>query len=167
MWALKLWWALIQIFTIPAFAYRIYLTIHNILVTPKLVKEVTNNLDLSKTSGPDCIPVVVPKKSELELSYILAELFNTCLKESCFPDCWNVLSAVLIFKSVGRGQWLKTGVMLVFFLWLVKYLKNFPNDGFADDLRGCGHFSDFKGSFRSPWATPYLLTVVSGKIASF
>ena len=24
---------------------------------------------------------------EPELSYILAELFNICLKESCFPDC--------------------------------------------------------------------------------
>ena len=32
------------------------------------------NLDLSKASGPDCIPVVVLKNSELELSYILAQL---------------------------------------------------------------------------------------------
>ena len=42
------------------------------------------NLDLSKASGPDCIPVVVLKNCEPELSYILAELFNKCLKESCF-----------------------------------------------------------------------------------
>ena len=33
------------------------------------------NYDLSKTSGPDCIPVVVLKNCEPELSYILAELF--------------------------------------------------------------------------------------------
>ena len=45
------------------------------------------NLDLSKASGPDCIPVVVIKTCEPELFYILAELFNKCLKECCFPDC--------------------------------------------------------------------------------
>ena len=45
------------------------------------------NFDLSKASGPDCIPVVVLNNCEPELSYILAELFNKCLKESCFPDC--------------------------------------------------------------------------------
>ena len=38
------------------------------------------NLDLSKGSGPDCIPVVVLKNCEPELSDMLAELFNKCLK---------------------------------------------------------------------------------------
>ena len=42
------------------------------------------NLDLSKAFGPDCIPVVVLKNCEPEVSYILAELFNKCLKEPCF-----------------------------------------------------------------------------------
>ena len=59
-----------------------------------MVKKVIMNLDLSKASSPDCIPVVVLKKSEPELSYILAELFNKCLKESCFPVCWKVSSVV-------------------------------------------------------------------------
>ena len=44
------------------------------------------NLDSSKVSGPDCIPVVVLKNCKPELSYILAELLNMCLKESCFSD---------------------------------------------------------------------------------
>ena len=44
------------------------------------------NLDSSKTSRPDCIPVVVLKNSEPELSYIPAELFNMYLKEPCFVD---------------------------------------------------------------------------------
>ena len=43
------------------------------------------NLDPSKVSAPDCIPVVVLKNCEPELSYILAKLFSMCLKESCFP----------------------------------------------------------------------------------
>ena len=49
-----------------------------------MIKKVIMNLDLSKASGPDCIPVVVLKNCEPELPYIFAELFNKCLKESCF-----------------------------------------------------------------------------------
>ena len=66
-----------------------------------MVRKVGMNLDLSKASGPDCIPVVVLKNCELELSYILTELFNKCIKESSFPDCWKVSSVVPVFKNVG------------------------------------------------------------------
>ena len=89
-----------------------------------MVKKVTTNLDLSKASGLDCIPVVVLKNCEPELPYILAELFNKCLKESCFPDCWEFLLVVPVFKNVGKGLQLKTTTLLAFFLWLVKALKN-------------------------------------------
>ena len=41
-------------------------------------------------------------KLELELSYILTELFNKCLKESCFPDCCKVSLVVPVFKNVGE-----------------------------------------------------------------
>ena len=67
-----------------------------------MVKKVIMNLVLSKASGPDCILVVVLKNCEPEFSYILAELFNKCLKESCFPDCWKVSSVVTVFKNVGE-----------------------------------------------------------------
>ena len=86
--------------SLPVSPSRTNLKQHNISVTLKIVKKVIMNLDLSKASGPDCIPVLVLKKCELELSYILAELFNKCLKESCFPDCWKVPSVVPIFKNV-------------------------------------------------------------------
>ena len=78
------------------------LKLHNISVTPKIVKKVIMNLDLSKSSGPDCIPLAVVKNCELKLSYILAELCNKCLKESCFSDCWKVSSVVLVFKNVRK-----------------------------------------------------------------
>ena len=67
-----------------------------------MVKKVITNLDSSKASGPDCIPVVILKNCEPELSYILAKLFNKCLKESCFPGCWKVSSVVPVFKNVGE-----------------------------------------------------------------
>ena len=59
-----------------------------------MVKKIIAYLDLSKASDPDCIPVVILKNCEVELSYLLAELFCKCLKEFCFPGCWKVSSVV-------------------------------------------------------------------------
>ena len=70
--------------SLPAFPSKTNLKLHNISVTPKLVKKVIMNLDMSKVSGADCIPVLVLKNYEPELSYKLAELFNKCLKEAFF-----------------------------------------------------------------------------------
>ena len=67
--------------SLPVYLSRNNLKLDNISVTPKMVKKVIINLDLSKASGPDCIPVVVLKNCEPELSYILVELFNKCLKD--------------------------------------------------------------------------------------
>ena len=110
--------------SLPVFPSRTNLKPHNISVTPKMVKKVIINLDLSKPSGPDSIPVVVLKNCEPELSYILPEIFNKCLKEFCFPDCWKVSSVVPVFKNVGERSTLETTALLVFFLWLAKSLKN-------------------------------------------
>ena len=41
-----------------------------------MIKNVIMNLDSSKASGPDCIPLVVLKNCKPEFSYILAALFN-------------------------------------------------------------------------------------------
>ena len=84
-----------------AFLYLFsFLELNNISVTSKMVTKVIMILDLSQTSGFDCIPVVVLKNCEPDLSSILAELFNKCLKESYFPDCWKVSSVVPVFKNV-------------------------------------------------------------------
>ena len=85
-----------------------------------MVTKVTTNLDLSKASDPDCIPVVVLKNCEPELFLLLAELFNRCLKESCFPDCWKVSSVVPVSENVGKRLQLKSTTLLAFFLCLVK-----------------------------------------------
>ena len=94
-----------RVISLPVFPSITNLKLHNISITPKMVKKVITNLDSSEASGPDFIPVVVLKNCEPELSYILAELFNTCLKESCFPNCWKV--------SLGNGLLLKTTVLPV------------------------------------------------------
>ena len=78
------------------------------------------NLDLSKTSDPDCNPVVVLKNCELELSYILAELFNKCK------------------RSVAKSY------HTVSFLSVVsKVFEELVNNRFVDHLEKCDLFSDF------------------------
>ena len=67
-----------------------------------MVRKVITNLDSSKASVPDRIPVVIQKNCEPELSYVLAELLNMYLKESCFSDCLKVLLVVPVFSNVGE-----------------------------------------------------------------
>ena len=93
--------------SLPVFPSRTNLKLHNISVTPKMVRKVIMNLDLSKASGPDCIPVVVLKTCEPELSYILAELFNKFLKESCFQIAGRFHLRSLYLRMLGKGLLLK------------------------------------------------------------
>ena len=55
--------------SLPVFPSRTNLKVHSISVTPKMGRKVIMNLDLSKASGPGCIPVVVLRNCKLELSY--------------------------------------------------------------------------------------------------
>ena len=63
-----------------------------------LVKNVINNIDLLKASGPNCILVVVLKNCESQLSYALDDLFNMCLQEFVSPGWWNVSSQVPVLE---------------------------------------------------------------------
>ena len=144
---------------------RSNLKLHNISATPKMVRKVILNLDLSKASGPDCIPVVVLKNCELELSYILAELFNKCLKESCFPDCWKVLSVVPVFKSVVEMSRAKNDCPVSLLSVVSKFFEKLVNNRIVDHVEKCGLFSNFQYGFRPSRPTADLLTVVSDRIA--
>ena len=94
------------------------------------------NLDLSKASSPDCIPVVVRKNSELELFYIwtLVELFNKCLKESCFPDCWKVSSVVPVFENVVERSMAKNYRPVSLLSLISKVFENLVNNRIVDHL---------------------------------
>ena len=152
--------------SLPVFPSRTNLKLHNISVTPKMVRKVVMNLDLSKGSGPDCIPLVVLKNCEPELSYTLAELFNKCLNESCFPDCWKVSSVVPVFKNVGERSTAKNYHPVSLLSVVSKVFKKLVNNRIVDHLEKCGLFSDFQYGFRSCRSTADLLTVVSDRIAN-
>ena len=135
--------------SLPAFPSRTNQKLHNISITPKMVKKVITNLDSSKASGPDCIPVVVLKNCEPELSYILAKLFNKCLT----------------FKNVGERSKAKNQRPVSLLSVVSKVFEKLVNNRIADHLEKCGLFSDFQYGFRSSRSTADLLTVVSDRIA--
>ena len=128
-----------QVISLPVFPSRTSLKLHNISVTPKMVKKVIMNLDLSKASGPDGIPVVVLKNCEPESSYILAELFNKFLKESCFPDCWKVSLVFPVYKMLRKGLQLNIPPCLLSVV--SKVFEKLVNNRIADYLEKCGVFS--------------------------
>ena len=129
--------------SLPVLPSRTNLKLHNISVTPKMVKKVIMNLDLWKASDHDCIPLVVRKNCEPELSYILDELFNKCPKESCFPDCRKVSSMVPVFKNVGERLKAKN------YRPVNKVFDKLKNNRIIDHIEKCGLFSDFLYGFRS------------------
>ena len=75
--------------SLPAFPSRTNLKLHNISVTPKILRKVVINLDLSKASAPDCLPVMALKN--------YATTFLT-----------------LYLRMLGKGLLLKTTALLVF-----------------------------------------------------
>ena len=126
--------------SLPVFPSRTNLKLHNISVTTKTVKKVITNLDLSKATGPDHIPVVVLKNCAPELSYILAELFNKCLKESCFPDSLKVSSVVPAFKNVGERSTAKNYRPVSLLAVVNKVFEKLVNDRIVDHLERCSFF---------------------------
>ena len=108
-----------------------------------MVKKVITNLDLSKASSPGFIPVEVLKNCESELSYILAELFNMCLKESCFPNCWKVSLVVPAFKNGGeRSAGKNYCPVSLLYMVTTKVFEKLVNKIF-DHLEKCGLFVVF------------------------
>ena len=114
-----------------------------------MVKEVIKNLDSSKASGPGCVPVVVLKNCEPELSYILTKLFSMCLE--------GLISGQRSTAKNYHPVSLVSVVSKVFEKLVIKRI--------VDHLENCGLFSDFQYGLRSCQSTEDLLTVVSGRIA--
>ena len=104
---------------------------------------------MSKASGPDCIPVVVVKNCDPELSYILAELFNKYLKECWFPDCCKVSSVVPVFNNVSERPKAKNYHLVSRLSVVSKVFVKVVNNRIVGCLEKCGLFSDFQYGFRS------------------
>ena len=125
-----------------------------------MVKKVIMNLDLSKASGPDGIPVVVLKNCEPESSYIPAQLFNKFLKESCFPDCWKVSLVFPVYKILQKGLQLNIPPCLL--PVVSKVFEKLVNNRIVDHLDISGLF---QYGCRSCESTADLPAVIFDRIA--
>ena len=141
------------------------LKLRNISITSKMAKKVITNLDSSKVSGSDYIPVVVLKNCDPELSYQLAELFNVRLQESYLLNFWMVSLMILVFKNVGERSTAKNYHQVSLHSVISKVFEQFVNNRIVDQLEKCGLFPDFRYGFRSSQSTADLLTAVSDRIA--
>ena len=129
--------------SLPVFLSGTNLKLHNISVTPRMVKKIIMNLDLSKTFGPDCIPVLVLKNCE-------PELFNESLKGLVFlPDCWKASSVVPVFKNVWERSAAKNYCPVSLLSVVSKVFEKLVNNRIVDYLEKCGFLSDLQYGFRS------------------
>ena len=149
----------------PVFSSRTNLKLHNTSAIPKIVKKGITSLDSSKVPSADCIPMVVLKNCEPELSYILAELFNMCLKKPCFLDCWKFWSVLPVLKNVGESFAAKSRRPVILLSVVNKVFEKLVDKRLVDHLEKCGLFPDFQSGFRLSQSTADLLTVVSDGIA--
>ena len=91
--------------SLPDFPSWCNVTLHNISVCPKMIRKVIVIIDLSKASGPDCIPISVWKS----LVFQFVESFHR----------W-----FLYLRMLEKGLMLKTTALSPYFLWLVKSLED-------------------------------------------
>ena len=113
-----------------------------------MVEMVTASFDLSKACDIGSIPVELLKNYEPELSYILAELFDMCLRESCLPDCLKDSSVCML----GTVQQLKPTPPLppISLLPVVsKVSEKLVKNRFLGHLEKYGLFSNFLYGFKS------------------
>ena len=129
--------------SLPVFPLRTNLKLHNISVILKIIKKVIMNLGLSKASGLDCIPVMTIKNCEVELCYILAELFSKCLKDSCFPDCCKVSPLVPVFKNAGKRSTAKNYHSVSLLSVVSKVFEKLVKNRIVDHLEKCDFFFCF------------------------
>ena len=111
---------------------------------------------------------MVLKNCEFKLSNVLAELFNMCLNECCFPNCWKyhcwskLVSLVIhVFKNVGERSITKIYCPVSILSVVSKAFEKLVNKLLVDLPESGDLFFVLQYDFRSPRSTVDLLTVVS------
>ena len=74
----------------------------NITLSPSMVREFLDQLNTTKSCGPDEITPRLLKECSKSLSIPLCTLFNKQLDSGCFPKVWKVANLVPVFKSDDR-----------------------------------------------------------------
>lgn len=78
------------------------------LIPPHEVETVIASLPTKKAKGPDAVPNESLKIAKSELSPVLANLFNYCLKSSFYPPQWKQAITAIIRKH-GKSDYSEPG----------------------------------------------------------
>ena len=70
-----------------------------ITVDPKGVLKLSNNLNIHKASGPDCLSARVLKECSSKISPMLALIYNESLAQGTVPDDWRQAIVSPVFKK--------------------------------------------------------------------
>ena len=104
----------------------------NLHITPKLVKKVITNLDLSKVSGPDCISMMVPKKC-VSLKFRTNQLNS--LTQPCFLTCLKALFVAPVFKNAGKQSMAKQQISVSLLSVISQVLEKLVNNSIVDNFK--------------------------------
>ncbi|KAK3103719.1 hypothetical protein FSP39_021305 [Pinctada imbricata] len=84
---------------LPPLTYNQTCSIDNIDITETDVKDVLDNLDISKATGPDGINPRLLKEASSELCGPLSKFFNRSLEISKYPSIWKEANVSPIYKK--------------------------------------------------------------------
>ena len=80
-------------------------SLSNIILSPSFVREFLDQLNTTKSCGPDAITPCLLKECSKSLSIPLCTLFNKQLDSGCFPKVWKVANLV---PSLTIERWFTT-----------------------------------------------------------
>ena len=145
----------------PYFPHMTNTYLDNFDISSKKFAAVIAQLDPSKATGPDGIPVVVLQKCSPELSPVLSKLYPKCVSESCFPSCWEFPSVIPVFKNSGERSDPRNYRHISLLPIISKVFESLINRCLVNHLDSNNLFSDFQYGFRSGRSTADVLTVIS------
>jgi len=93
------------------------------------IRNLINNLDIHKATGPDDIPVLVLKNCRLIIAPWLAKLKNECFVLGVFRDVFKMARVTPLFKS-GDKPFATIIVQYLYYRTLQKSLKDWCMLGF-------------------------------------
>ncbi|CAE1315900.1 unnamed protein product [Acanthosepion pharaonis] len=115
----------------------------------------------NKASGGDGIPAIVLKKCAPGLAPALSKLYNYCLKESCFLDCWKSSSIIPVFKNSGDPSDPSNYRPISLLPLFGKVFEALINTGVINHLTSHNLLSDKQYSFRFARSTADVLTAIT------
>lgn len=74
----------------------------DMVITEEQVLKKLQNIDISKSPGPDNVHPRVLKEIAIEISGILTEIFNTSIKIGKLPNDWKIADITAIYKKGNR-----------------------------------------------------------------